>query len=220
MVTRNAVLYEHDNPRRMVLITSSLWLLGHTVSHHAAARLNSSHHTLPFRIIEELVRGFLLVLPVCTLLSHCTQRWMVRRRNNNWWKLRPAAASNWLPTLVFAVVGDLMVEVLLQPSLFCVAFSSDDDNFAAAAAASAVVVRKQDIISWGFVCGVPLAPQQREKFLLNLGPLSLLLGMIRFFFMLVGTYIGQGFMPIALTGSIATGMRATARWIPSSSTYV
>lgn len=180
----------------MALISAALWLWGHPISYHVAT---FHRRMLTSRIVRELVGGFLLVLPFCVLLSHILQRWMVRHRTP-----RTTSSSEWLPVLVVALFGDLMVEALLQPSLACLSVSADEDDMSAAG--TAIVLWKEVLRSWGVLCASPM-PQQHEEYQ-EWSPFSfvLLLGIIRLLFMSAGTYVGQSFMPVALTGSIATGM--------------
>lgn len=135
-------------------------------------------------IAEAVLWGFLLVLPVCVLLSQFTKRLVVRRK--------PSFLSyNLWSSLVFSIVGDLLLEVWIR-SASCISYSLDHEN---------TEELNWLIRSWGIQC----ASTSVHKGELPLGSAVVLLLGIRLLFMSVGVYIGQSFMPIALTGSIATG---------------
>jgi hypothetical protein len=175
----------------MVLFSALSRLLGQPISrHHLAPQFGRRILATRWTIANELLWGFILVLPVCVILSQCTKRFVISRKPYFFsWKAWSA--------LVFTVVGDLLLEVWLL-ALACLPLSPDDIDDTSQ--------WKFFFRRWGFQCAPPLT--QQEEILLGPGSSVLLLG-IRLLFMSVGAYIGQSFVPVALTGSIATGTYMT-----------
>jgi dephospho-CoA kinase len=145
--------------------------------------------------------GLSLVFPLSLFLAHITIR---------------IAAAGWRPsfvrsdiwtTLLITIVGDIFLEVLL-PSLQCLPphappFSLWEDHN---------VLEEEDISyavwlqrTWGFACPAAVDRQQ----LLSPDAVGTLLT-VRLLFMCLGVYVGESFLPIALTGGIACGKTTVA----------
>jgi dephospho-CoA kinase len=162
-------------------------------------------------IVEEVVMGLFMVFPMSIILATLTIR---------------IAAAGWRPsfvrsdvwtTILITIVGDIFLEILL-PSLQCLPMHAHE-----------VVDRTMDIPfdeqqeqsqsqqqvqqhfmlwmfqTWGFHCPGTL---QREQLLAPDSVGTILT--IRLIFMCLGVYLGESFLPVALTGSIATGKSTVA----------
>lgn len=140
-----------------------------------------------------LLPGLLIVLPVCTILSLLSKQLVVRVKPSSW-RLKAWSA------LIIVLVGDMLLEAWMRSiSASCHFLNSEvpasPDYDGVTEFALHAFLR-----SWGYQCASPLVKYD-DRFV---G--MLLFGMFRLFCMAAGTYIGQSFAPVALTGSIATGM--------------
>jgi dephospho-CoA kinase len=151
-------------------------------------------------VVEEVLMGLSLVFPLSLFLAHITIR---------------IAAAGWRPsfvrsdiwtTLLITIVGDIFLEVLL-PSLQCLPphaapFSLWEDHAASEEDISYAVWLQR---TWGFACPAAVDRQQ----LLSPDAVGTLLT-VRLLFMCLGVYLGESFLPIALTGGIACGKTTVA----------
>ena len=152
-------------------------------------------------ILEEIVMGIFTVFPISILLAQLTIR---------------CSASGWRPglfrsdvwtTVLITIVGDIFLEILL-PSLQCLPMHesmSVANNGSTADEGNYLLWFGQ---TWGFSCPDNL---QRDH-LLSPDSVGTILT-IRLIFMCLGVYLGESFLPVALTGGIATGKSTVANML-------
>jgi dephospho-CoA kinase len=162
--------------------------------------------------------GLFLVFPLSILAATLTIR---------------IAAAGWRPsfvrsdvwtTLFITIVGDVFLEILL-PSLQCLPMHAHEaaaDHHIHSNPFDDLQQQQQSVLqqqqqtspphftlwmlqTWGFHCPATL---QREQLLAPDSVGTILT--IRLIFMCLGVYLGESFLPVALTGSIATGKSTVA----------
>jgi dephospho-CoA kinase len=152
-------------------------------------------------IVEEIVMGLFIVFPLSIVFAQLTIRFAAAG-----WRPSFVRSDVWT-TILITIVGDIFLEVLL-PSLQCLPMHYDhmsipfdeqqqpqpQPHFSLWAAQT-----------WGFYCPSSL---QREQLLAPDSVGTILT--IRLIFMCLGVYLGESFLPVALTGSIATGKSTVA----------
>lgn len=168
--------------------------------------------------LEEIAMGLFLTFPLSMLVAHLTVR---------------IAAAGWRPswirsdiwtTFLITLVGDIFLELLL-PSLQCLPphpTHSWQDVFAEMLwddtdmSTSEIIEARMHSPSfslwfqrvWGFACPGRMDRHQ----LLSPDAVGSLLT-LRLFFMCLGVYLGESFLPIALTGGIACGKSTVAQML-------
>jgi dephospho-CoA kinase len=155
-------------------------------------------------IVEEIVMGIFMIFPLSIILAQLTIR---------------VAAGGWRPhfvrsdvwtTILITVVGDVFLEILL-PSLQCLPMHDADDTMDNKHQSSGYYAFMNLLWlsqTWGFHCPGSL---QREQLLAPDSVGTILT--VRLIFMCLGVYLGESFLPVALTGSIATGKSTVARML-------
>ena len=141
-------------------------------------------------VVEELAMGLLLVFPLSLILAALTIRISA--------KSIPYVRSDIYTTLWITVVGDLFLEILL-PSLQCVPMNQLLDDISYGSWLSQ---------TWGFQC----PPHLSRDALLSTDAVGTLLT-LRLIFMCLGIYLGEAFIPVALTGGIASGKSTVAQML-------
>lgn len=153
-------------------------------------------------LVEELFMGLLLVFPLSVCIAFFTIRVACFGKRPTW------VRSDIWTTIIVTLVGDIFLELLL-PSLQCLPSQPllhdpmSDESFAH----SYFIWLAQ---SWGFWC-----PQELDRSeLLSTDAVGTLLT-VRLIFMCLGIYLGESWVPVALTGSIATGKSTVAKLLAS-----
>jgi dephospho-CoA kinase len=173
-------------------------------------------------IVEEIVMGLFMVFPLSIILA----QWTIRFAAAGW---RPSVVrSDVWTTILITVVGDIFLEILL-PSLQCLPMHEADHHRMMMDSSSIPSLMDSNNANnnnnnlnggeqqqhqhfmlwmaqtWGFHCPRSL---QREQLLAPDSVGTILT--IRLIFMCLGVYLGESFLPVALTGSIATGKSTVA----------
>ncbi|GKY98179.1 hypothetical protein MPSEU_000775700 [Mayamaea pseudoterrestris] len=140
-------------------------------------------------VVEEIAMNIFLVFPLSMILAAMTIRIAA--------KSIPFIRSDIYTTMLITIVGDIFLEILL-PSLQCLPMDQPMQNDM-----SYIAWLSQ---TWGFQC----PPNLGREALLTTDAVGTLLT-IRLIFMCVGVYLGEAFVPIALTGGIASGKTTVAQ---------
>lgn len=127
---------------------------------------------------EQRLIAIFVIFPLAILVGHLSLRMSSRP------PLSILRADIW-NTLVRLILADLCIE-LLQKSLSCIPFEDYEGN-----------VKELVVQSLGYGC--PLYARA-----LNPKATVVVFGM-RFLAMAIGVYLGEGWMPVAITGGVATG---------------
>ncbi|GAX26925.1 dephospho-CoA kinase [Fistulifera solaris] len=162
---------------------------------------------------EEIVMGGFFTFPLSLLVAHLT----VRMAATGW---RPSwVRSDLWTTFLITIVGDVFLEILL-PSLQCLPPHTDPglDVFAEMVwdDTDQSPLEHENILTfwiwfqrvWGFAC--PTDNRMDRQQLLSSDAVGSLLT-LRLFFMCLGVYLGESFLPMALTGGIACGKSTVAQ---------
>lgn len=156
-------------------------------------------------MLEEVVMGTFLVFPLCAIISFLTIRLLACKCK------RPSffRADLWT-TLIITMVGDAFLEILL-PSLQCLPLWHPFDDDASS-------YTEWLLQSWGFHCPVydpTTSTRPQSSLLLSTDAVGSLLS-IRLIFMCCGVYLGESFVPVALTGGIACGKSTVAKLLATN----
>jgi dephospho-CoA kinase len=157
---------------------------------------------LPTRtLVEEVVFGILLILPISTFVGHVTMRLAMLPFP----KFRPDVWN----TLVRLLVADALMEVLL-PSIQCLPLDAHHDHHHHDTTTTTTTMLEPGysmthfLQSWGFQC-------QATTTTFALTPTATgILFATRLFFVCCGVHLGESYRPIALTGGIACGKSTVA----------
>lgn len=173
----------------MVFLSTIQALLGRPLSRNVFAF--GTRQLTHVVLVEEVAMGLFLIFPLSMLLAALTIRIAA--------KSMPFIRSDIYTTLLITTIGDVFLEILL-PSLQCLPinqpFEDESTYFHWLAQA------------WGFQCPANLG---RES-LLSTDAVGTLLT-IRLIFMCLGVYLGESFIPVALTGGIASGKSTVAQML-------
>ena len=143
--------------------------------------------------------GVFFIFPISILVAHLTVR---------------IAAAGWRPsvmrsdvwtTVLITAVGDVFLEILL-PSLQCLPSHTLHEEGLDNGESSSYWLWFQQ--TWGFSCPKVLS----REHLLSPDSVGTLLT-VRLIFMCIGVYLGESFMPVALTGGIACGKSTVAQML-------
>ncbi|GAX11135.1 dephospho-CoA kinase [Fistulifera solaris] len=160
---------------------------------------------------EEMVLGCFFTFPLSLLVAHLTVRMAAAGWRPSWIR------SDLWTTFLITVVGDVFLEILL-PSLQCLPPPTDpgpdvfaemvweDTDQSPFEPETALTFWMWFQRVWGFACPSRLDRHQ----LLSPDAVGSLLT-LRLFFMCLGVYLGESFLPIALTGGIACGKSIVAQ---------
>lgn len=147
-------------------------------------------------LLEEFVMGIFFEVPFAIVLSFVTIRFAAAG-----WRPKAFRSDLWT-TLIITIVGDLVLEILL-PSLQCLPQHSVDQD------------DPEDVPfllwwqqTWGFRCPEPMIWGR----LLSPDAVGTLLT-VRLVFLCLGIYLGESFLPVALTGGIACGKSTVAKML-------
>lgn len=158
-------------------------------------------------VLDEIVMGLFLVFLLSLAAAHITVRLAVCGWRPQWIR------SDMWTTALITVVGDMFLELLL-PSLQCLPSHSPPlsmwQRLEERAEADALPLSLWLQQMWGFQC--PSGPVDLRSVLLAPDAVGALLT-IRLFFMCLGVYIGESFVPVALTGGIACGKSTVAHML-------
>jgi dephospho-CoA kinase len=202
----NNTKYQSSLVVTMVFLSTLQTLLGSPLTRSVFA---FGYRKLTQRIIvEEIVMGLFIVFPLSIILA----QWTIRIAAAGW---RPSfVRSDVWTTILITVVGDIFLEILL-PSLQCLPMHEADHMMDTGIPfdeqqQQQQIQQQQHFMlwmaqTWGFHCPSSL---QREQLLAPDSVGTILT--IRLIFMCLGVYLGESFLPVALTGSIATGKSTVA----------
>lgn len=168
--------------------------------------------------LEEIAVGLFFTFPLSLLVAHVTVRIAAAGRRPSWIR------SDIWTTFLITIVGDVFLEILL-PSLQCLPPHTDQNSWQDVFAE--LLWDDTDISTreleeslqspsfwiwfqrvWGFAC--PSDSRTDRQQLLSPDAVGSLLT-LRLFFMCLGVYLGESFLPIALTGGIACGKSTVAQ---------
>lgn len=173
----------------MVFLSTIQALLGRPLARNVFAF--GTRQLTKILLVEEFAMGLLLVFPLSMLLAALTVRIAA--------KSIPFVRSDVYTTILITVVGDIFLEILL-PSLQCLPL---DQPLQHDMPYSTWLSQ-----TWGFQCPTNLG----KETLLSTDAVGTLLT-IRLIFMCLGVYLGEAFIPIALTGGIASGKSTVAQML-------
>lgn len=159
-------------------------------------------------IVQEVIMGTCLTAPLSCVIAALTMRIAMQglpfgRNKHKVWAIR----SDIWTTIVITFVGDLFLELLLPslqclpvqhpflgPSLFGESLMDGSTN-----TDTSLTYLQWLIQAWGFQC-----PEMSSATALTTDAIGTLLT-IRLIFLCIGVYFGEVFVPIAITGGIASG---------------